>query len=38
MVEPYVPIVLQALALSKTYHMGEVEVNALRGVAVAGAG
>jgi putative ABC transport system ATP-binding protein len=35
MVEPYVPIVLQALALSKTYHMGEVEVNALRGVDLA---
>jgi putative ABC transport system ATP-binding protein len=35
MAEPYVPTVLQALALSKTYRMGEVEVHALRGVDLA---
>jgi putative ABC transport system ATP-binding protein len=35
MTEPYAPIVLQTLALSKTYRMGEVEVHALRGVDLA---
>jgi putative ABC transport system ATP-binding protein len=35
MTEPYAPIVLQTLALSKTYRMGEVEVPALRGVDLA---
>jgi putative ABC transport system ATP-binding protein len=35
MSEPYAPIVLQTLALSKTYRMGEVEVHALRGVDLA---
>jgi putative ABC transport system ATP-binding protein len=35
MAESYLPTVLQTLALWKTYHMGEVEVHALRGVDLA---
>jgi hypothetical protein len=32
---PHAAIVLQAIALSKTYRMGDVEVRALRGVDLA---